>query len=40
MNKGIKVTDIFASNVFDDAVMRERLPKRIYAELKLSLIHI
>lgn len=34
MNKGIKVTDIFASNVFDDAVMRERLPKRIYAELK------
>lgn len=37
MNKGIKVTDIFASNVFDDAVMRERLPKRIYAELKNSM---
>ncbi len=34
MNRAINVTDIFASNVFDDATMRERLPKRIYQELK------
>ena len=34
MNHTINVTDIFASNVFDDATMRERLPKRIYQELK------
>jgi len=25
-----KITDIFGSNVFSDAVMRERLPKNIY----------
>ena len=35
MNKGIKVTDIFASNVFDDAVMRERLPKEFTQSLKI-----
>ena len=37
MNQSIKVTDIFAANVFNDAVMRERLPKRIYSELKNSM---
>ena len=34
MNNASNVTEIFASNVFDDATMRERLPKRIYQELK------
>ena len=37
MNKKINVPEIFASNVFDDATMRERLPKRIYQELKKSM---
>ncbi len=37
MEKGVKITDIFASNVFNDATMRERLPKRIYQELKNSM---
>ena len=31
------VSDIFGSNVFSDAVMRERLPKKVYAELKKTI---
>ena len=35
MDRGSKaVTEIFGSNVFNDAVMRERLPKEIYLSLK------
>jgi glutamine synthetase len=30
----LKVTDIFASNVFNDKVMKERLPKEIYNALR------
>ena len=35
------VTQVFGSNVFSDAVMKERLPKETYKQLqRLSLIHI
>ena len=35
------VADIFGENVFNDAVMQERLPKKVYKKLhELSLIHI
>lgn len=33
----ICVTDIYGMNVFNDAVMCERLPKKIYAELKKTI---
>lgn len=29
-----KLTEYFGENVFDDATMRERLPKETYRELK------
>ena len=28
------ITEIFGENVFDDVVMQERLPKKVYAQLK------
>lgn len=31
------VTEIFGENVFDDATMRERLPKETYKELKKTI---
>ena len=34
-----KPTDIYASNVFNDRVMRERLPKAVYKSLKNTIIH-
>ena len=34
MNDVIKVMDIFGENVFSDAVMQERLPRKTYKELK------
>ena len=34
MNDVIKVMDIFGENVFNDAVMQERLPRKTYKELK------
>ena len=37
MRKGIDVPAIFGSNVFKDETMRERLPKKIYAELKKTI---
>ena len=37
MRKGIDVPAIFGSNVFNDDTMRERLPKKIYAELKKTI---
>ena len=30
----INVAEIFGENVFNDTVMQERLPKKIYKELK------
>ena len=37
MTKKIDVADIFGSLVFNDATMRERLPKQIYKELKQTI---
>ena len=37
MTKKIDVEDIFGSLVFNDATMRERLPKKIYKELKQTI---
>ena len=28
------ITEIFGENVFDDAVMQERLPKKVYAAVE------
>lgn len=33
MSETIKVTEIFGENVFNDSVMQERLPKKVYHEL-------
>ena len=38
MSVKINVSEIFASNVFDDATMKQRLPKKIYAEFKNTLL--
>ena len=32
--KNINVEEIFGSNVFNDHVMQERLPKKVYQKLK------
>ena len=37
MSEKINVTKIFGQNVFNDTVMRERLPKKIYEELKKTI---
>lgn len=37
MVKKIDVAEIFGSDVFDDATMKERLPKKIYKELKQTI---
>ena len=37
MAKKIDVAEIFGSDVFDDATMKERLPKKIYKELKQTI---
>ena len=34
MSNVINVSDIFGKNVFNDAAMRERLPKSVYRKLK------
>ena len=34
MSEYINVSEIFGQNVFNDTVMQERLPKKIYRELK------
>ena len=33
MSEYFKVTDIFGENVFNDTVMKERLPKKVYTEI-------
>lgn len=35
--EAIKVTDIFGENVFNDTVMQERLPKKVYKNLKKTI---
>ena len=37
MNNNINVTEIFGADVFSDEVMRERLPKKIYEELRRTI---
>lgn len=37
MSKLINVAEIFGENVFNDTVMQERLPKKIYRELKRTI---
>ena len=34
MSNVINVSEIFGKNVFNDAAMRERLPKSVYRKLK------
>lgn len=34
MSDYINVTEIFGCDVFNDSVMQERLPKKVYKELK------
>ena len=33
----IKVAEIFGENVFNDTVMQERLPKKVYKNLKKTI---
>ncbi|MBR5474771.1 MAG: glutamine synthetase III, partial [Lachnospiraceae bacterium] len=37
MNDAMKITEIFGSDVFSDTVMRERLPKKIYEEVRQAI---
>ena len=37
MSEAIHVAEIFGENVFDDAVLRERLPKSVYKKLKQTI---
>jgi len=37
MNTNINVTEIFGADVFSDEVMRERLPKKIYQEIRRTI---
>ena len=37
MSEKFNVADIFGENVFNDAVMKERLPKNVYKNLKLAI---
>ena len=34
MSELINIAEIFGENVFDDATMQERLPKKVYKDLK------
>ncbi len=38
MGERLNVTEIFGENVFSDAVMQERLPKKVYKELKKTIV--
>ncbi len=37
MSEKINVTEIFGADVFSDSVMRERLPKKVYAEVRRTI---
>ena len=37
MSDYVNVTEIFGCDVFNDAVMEERLPKKVYKELKKTI---
>ena len=38
MSEAFKIEDIFAENVFTVAKMKERLPKKVFANLKNNII--
>lgn len=38
MNDAVRITEIFGTNVFSDTVMRERLPKKVYAEVRKAIV--
>ena len=40
MSEWISVAEIFGENVFNDAVMQERLPKKTYKELKKTIENV
>ena len=37
MSERFNVADIFGENVFNDTIMKERLPKNVYKNLKLTM---
>ena len=37
MSDYVNVTELFGCDVFNDAVMEERLPKKVYKELKKTI---
>ena len=37
MEENVNVTELFGCDVFNDAVMEERLPKKVYKELTKEL---
>ena len=37
MSEAVKVADIFGEDVFNDSVMQERLPKKVYKDLKKTI---
>ena len=37
MSEYVNVVEIFGENVFNDAVMQARLPKKVYKELKQTI---
>ena len=37
MSEYVNVVEIFGENVFNDAVMQARLPKKVYKELKQTM---
>ena len=37
MSEKMNVAEIFGENVFNDKVMQERLPKKVYKELKKTI---
>ena len=34
MSEAFNIADIFGENVFNDTVMKERLPKKVYQEVR------
>ena len=37
MSEALNVADIFGEDVFNDTVMQERLPKKVYKDLLITL---
>ena len=39
MSERFNVADIFGEDVFNDTVMQERLPKKVYKDLKKTIVY-